>query len=125
MRRLLALILALGGSIVAMAQPPLKAAAGQSPTGPYVGLTWTASATPGASYNVYRTLAASCPSALSGYTELAKGVSGTSYSDTSITAGAYCYVATSVVNGAESQPSNAASVSVQPQPPSGLTATAH
>lgn len=80
-------------------------------------LTWTASTTPGSTVNVYRCSGTGCTPA-----KLASGVTaGGPYTDSTVTAGSYFYYVTAVVNGAESAPSNTATVSISPQPPTGLT----
>jgi fibronectin type 3 domain-containing protein len=86
-----------------------------------IQLTWTASSTSGAVYNVYR-------GAQSGQESLYKSsVSGASYADTSVTAGAtYWYKVTAASNGNESTASNEVSVLAAngtTSPPSNLTAT--
>jgi subtilisin len=76
-------------------------------TGRGVKLTWTASTTPGSSYNVYRTTATS-GSCGSSFSSIAS-TSTTSYKDTSATRGYYyCYYVTAVNSGGESLPSNTA-----------------
>lgn len=83
---------------------------------------WTASPTSGSTVNVYRCAGVSCTN----FAKLASSAPANGpYNDTSITAGAYIYQVTAVVNGAESVPSNTASVTISPQPPTGLTAASH
>lgn len=109
------------------AQPIMHAAAQAGTNGPYIALTWTASPTSGATYNIYRTTTSgTCPTTVSGYTSIISGVTGTSYSDTTATSVAvYCYVVTASGGGLQSAPSNSAAVAVLPQPPTGLSATSH
>jgi hypothetical protein len=84
-----------------------------------ITLSWTASTTAGGTVNVYRCIGASCTT----FTQLTTGITAAGpYTDSSVTAGAYSYYVTSVVNGAESIASNTATISVLPQPPTGLVA---
>lgn len=87
-----------------------------------ISLSWTASTDAGATYNVYR-LAGACPATgTAGFTKLtAAPVTGTAYSDGTVTPGTYCYYATSELSGAESIPSNLVSVVILPAPPTSLT----
>jgi hypothetical protein len=95
------------------AKTPLGAQA--TPTGAV--LSWTASTTAGSTVNVYRCAGAGCTP-----TKLTTGVVAAGpYTDTTVTAGAYSYYVTAVVNGAESGPSNTATVTISPNPPTGLT----
>jgi hypothetical protein len=89
-----------------------------------VSLTWTASTDGGASYNVYR-LSGACPTAgTSGFSKLtATPVTATSYTDSTVTPGTYCYYATAVLGGAESVPSNLASAVILPGAPTAVSAT--
>src|ERR1700682_5201994 len=89
-----------------------------------VSLSWTASTDNVAGYNIYR-LAGACPtSGSTGFTKITAAiVTGTTYTDSSITPGAYCYYATSTLNGAESAPSNFASAVILPAPPTALSTT--
>lgn len=76
----------------------------------YVTLTWTASTTPGVTgYNIYRSLTTGGT-----YTKLTPtAVSGTTYTDSNVTAGiTYYYVATALVGSSESGYSNQASATV-------------
>jgi hypothetical protein len=93
----------------------LKAVSASS--GHSVALKWTASTDAGVAYSIYR-LAGTCPSTstLTGFSKIAIGLTTTSYSD-AVTAGAFCYTATATLNGAESIPSNSASVTVAPAAP--------
>ena len=84
-----------------------------------VNLAWTASATPGSTVNVYRCAGVSCTA----FSKLTTGVAAAGpYVDTTATAGAYSYYVTAVVSGVESVPSNTATVTIAPLPPTGLTA---
>ena len=86
-----------------------------------VGLSWTAA--PGvSSYNIARSLVAGGP-----YATIATGVSGTTYTDTSVTNGtAYHYVVVSVSSAAGTQSAEAAATPNVPAPaaPLNLVATA-
>jgi fibronectin type 3 domain-containing protein len=80
-----------------------------------VRLSWTASsdaaANPSLTYNVYR--AAACPEQFAKINSAP--VTGTSYVDTNIGAGAaYCYQVTAVLSSVESVPSNQAVAAVPP-----------
>jgi fibronectin type 3 domain-containing protein len=87
-----------------------------------VSLTWTASTDGGVSYNIYR-FSGACPSSgTSGFSKITgTPVSGTAYTDSTVAAGTYCYYATSVLNGAESAPSNLASAVILPASPTALS----
>ena len=87
-----------------------------------VSLAWTASIDSGSSYNLYR-FSGACPaSGTSGFTKItATPITGTSYTDSTVVAGTYCYYATSVLNGAESIPSNLASAVILPGAPASLS----
>jgi chitinase len=89
-----------------------------------VSLSWTASTDSVAGYFVYR-FAGACPtSGTSGFTKITTtAVTGTSYADSTVAAGAYCYYATSVLNGVESAPSNFASAVILPAAPTSLSVT--
>ena len=81
-------------------------------------LNWTASSTPGVTYNVYRATASTGP-----YTTPlnVSPITGTTYTDTSVQAGqTYYYVTTAVANGTQSAFSNAVPATI----PSLLTAIA-
>ncbi|MDQ7094238.1 Ig-like domain-containing protein [Desulfosporosinus sp. PR] len=72
-----------------------------------ISLAWDG-VTGATSYNMKRSTTAGGP-----YTSIAQNVSGTSYSDTSVTAGtAYYYVVTAITSGGESANSNEASATV-------------
>jgi hypothetical protein len=101
-----------------------------------VALTWTAStdaaANPTLTYNVYR-LNGACPATAptsvsgSGFTKLnAAAITTTTFSDSGIAPGTYCYFATAFLNTTESIPSNDAAGIVQPKPPTsfGISAVA-
>ena len=87
-----------------------------------VSLKWNASADAASNYNVYR-LSGACPtSGTTGFTKItATAVSGTAYSDSGVAAGTYCYYVTSVLNGAESMPSNLALAVILPAAPTSLS----
>jgi hypothetical protein len=75
-----------------------------------VQLTWLASpdaaANPSLTYNVYRSL--TCDGTFSKLNS--SPVANTSYLDTSVLAGSYCYQVTSLLSGIEGSPSNQAAV---------------
>lgn len=125
MKRIAAVLALLLVSVIPMLAAPhgtLAAAASPAPSGlgSSVTLTWTASSTPGGTVNVYRCVGASCTN----LTQLTTGVVAAGpYTDLTVTAGAYSYYVTALVNGAESLPSNTATVTVRPQPPTGLAGT--
>ncbi|HEY2823073.1 MAG TPA: hypothetical protein VGJ06_18655 [Candidatus Acidoferrum sp.] len=85
-------------------------------------LSWTASSDAAANsalgYNVYR-LAGACPaSGTAGFTKLnSTPVTTTTYSDTTIGPGSFCYYVTATLNGAESVPSNTAPAVILPGAP--------
>jgi hypothetical protein len=89
-------------------------------------LSWTASsdaaANPTLGYNVYR-LAGACPaSGTAGFTKLtATPLKTTTFSDTTVSLGTFCYYVTATLNGAESVPSNTASAVILPGPATVLT----
>lgn len=85
-------------------------------------ITWTNSPdTPNT--NVYR-LSGACPATLTGFTLLTPTPVATgTYTDATITPGAYCYYVTAVVGGAESAPSPTASATVLPASPSAIVIT--
>lgn len=96
-------------------------------SGKTVAVTWTASVTPGVSYNVYRANHGCSDS--SGFNKLNSVlITTTNYDDLNVAAGTYCYYATSYLQSAdpsESEPSNKAEVIIQtqPVPPTNLTVT--
>jgi Malectin domain/F5/8 type C domain/Fibronectin type III domain len=92
-----------------------------------INLAWTASPTPGVTYNVHR-------STTSGFTpstsnQIASGIPGLTYGDSGLVASTtYYYAVTASNSTGTSSPSNQANATTsaaagQPQPPSGLTAT--
>ena len=117
-----------GGSSVpsneASATPFLAAPTALTETGgeKQVTLAWTAPANvTGATYSVYRGTAAGGESA----TAVAAGLTTATYSDAGLTDGTtYFYVVKTLANGDVSAPSNEASATADPTPPTGLTATA-
>ena len=104
------------GSVVLAGPVPMAAQA----TTHGVKLTWVASTTAGVGYNIYRGSVTGGP-----YTQIASGVSNTSYLDSTGTGGTtYYYVVTAVLAGVESQYSNEAHATflVTPAAPTGLQA---
>ena len=89
-----------------------------------VSLTWTASTDTVAGYFIYRS-AGPCPIAgTSGFTKInSTAVTGTAYTDSTVTPGAYCYYATSILNGVESVPSNLVAAVILPAAPTALSVT--
>jgi hypothetical protein len=85
-----------------------------------VTLTWTASPDGGV-VTVYRAIG-TCSTSLT-FTSITSGVAGTTYADSALAPGRYCYQVTTVVNGAESVPSNQAQAVILPSSPSSLTLT--
>lgn len=83
-----------------------------------VTLTWVASSDGGV-YTMYRATGV-CSSTLT-FTPLSVGITSTTYVDSGISPGKFCYQVTTVVNGAESLPSNQAQAVILPVAPSGLT----
>lgn len=88
-----------------------------------VSLAWTASTDGGVSYNVYR-LAGACPAAgTTGFSKItATPLAATTFIDSTVAPGTYCYYATAVLNGAESVPSNLASAVILPAAPAAVSA---
>lgn len=84
-------------------------------------LTWTASPDGGV-YTVYRATG-TCSSTLT-FSSISVGVTGTTYADAGLAPGKFCYQVTTVVNGAESVPSNQAQAVILPSPPSALVVSA-
>lgn len=95
-----------------------------------VTLSWTASTdattNPALTYNMYR-LNGACPAAApaaisgSGFTKQnATPLATTTFTDSSVSPGVYCYFASAFVNSAESIPSNDASAIIQPKSPTSL-----
>jgi hypothetical protein len=98
-----------------------------------VALTWTAStdaaANPTLTYNVYR-LNGACPATAptsvsgSGFTKLnTAAITTTTFSDSGIAPGTYCYFSTAFLNATESIPSNTAQALVAPAAPTSLGVT--
>lgn len=94
-------------------------------------ISWTASTTPGVTYNVYR--APSTGGMCGAYVLITSNVTGTSYGDLSSglsNSTSYCYEVDAMESGALSGPSNVATITTpatwpsNPLPPSGCTATA-
>jgi hypothetical protein len=86
-----------------------------------VALSWTASADPGVSYNIYRLSGACLAASTSGFSKItATPLTATTYTDSIVTPGTYCYYATSVFNGAESVPSNLAPAVILPAAPTAV-----
>jgi len=82
-------------------------------------LNWTAStdAVPSSTYSVFR-MAGACPAAPNtSFTLLASGVTGTTYTDTTITVGTWCYYVEQVQNGTNSAPSDLAGGTAAPFAP--------
>jgi hypothetical protein len=84
-------------------------------------LTWVASVDVVDGYNIYRSASAGAEtgSPINGTTP----VTGTTFTDTNVTDGAFFYVARAVKGGVESVNSNEAEATILPAAPSGLTAT--
>ena len=74
-----------------------------------VALSWTASATSGATYNVYRQQACS-----GNFTQInGSAVTATTYTDAAVASGeTYCYQVTADLSGVESTPSNPAPATI-------------
>lgn len=113
-------------SLTASAANP---ALGGQASGHSNSLTWTASPTPGTTVNLYRANAACSTNPTFGaaiQTGLPAG--GPATDPTTPVAGVnnWCYYVTAVLNGAESVPSNklTLTLTVSPQPPTGLAGTA-
>ena len=89
-----------------------------------VSLSWTASTDPGVNYNVYR-LSGACPATgTAGFSRITPApIAATTFTDSAMSPGTYCYYATSVLNGAESVPSNLAPAVILPGAPAALTTT--
>jgi len=104
--------LILAGLLVLIANVAQAQAAPHSVT-----LNWTAS-TDGGLVTVYR--AAGACSTSSVFASITTGVAVNTYTDTTVTVGAFCYQVTTVVNGQESLPSNQVTARILPQAPSAL-----
>jgi chitodextrinase len=77
-----------------------------------INLSWTASSTSGVTYNVYRSTTTGF--AISSATRIATGVTGTSFSNTGLSASTtFFYLVTAVNSNGESAPSNEASATTQ------------
>ena len=114
MKALAAILVATALSCSALAQTPPHS----------VDLKWTKSADDNgtnATYNAYRTNQL-CGALPLQFAPLASGIAGTSYTDSTVTIGYYCYEVTVTINGAESPNSNTAEARVLPLAPSALTA---
>ena len=87
-----------------------------------VALSWTASTDTVDGYNIYRGTAAGGEAT----TPVNTGgpVTGTTFTDTSVTDGDFFYVARSVKGGVESVNSNEVEAKIVPAPPTSLTVTA-
>lgn len=85
-------------------------------------LTWTASATSGVTYNIYRsTVAGSCQT-----TSLATGLTALTFTDNAVTAGATYFYTVDAQKGGEKSACAAevqVLIPVPPAPPSGFSAT--
>jgi len=98
----------------------------QTPPPHSVVLTWTnsvdAAANPSITYAVYR-LNGACPAVAptavsgSGFTQInTTGITTTTYTDSTVTPGTYCYFGTAFLNSTQSIPSNDAQAIIQPKP---------
>ena len=89
-----------------------------------VSLAWTASTDSGVSYNIYR-LSGACPATgTTGFSKITTApVNATTFMDSVGAPGTYCYYATSVLNGAESVPSNLTPAVILPAAPTALSIT--
>jgi hypothetical protein len=97
-------------ALLALIAFPASAQAAHSVT-----LTWTASTDSGVAYNVYRGSGICPTSGTTGLTKLGSVAVGTlTYTDSTVTPGAYCYYVTATLAGAESKPSNLVGPSILP-----------
>lgn len=99
-----------------------RTAGAQTASAHQITVTWTASTTPNVTYNVYRATAAAGP-----WTAITTGLSVLTFTDTTATPGTqYFYEVDSVLGTNLSGPSNVANATepTNPNPPSGLSATA-
>jgi len=89
-----------------------------------VTLTWTSSTDAGVTYNVYR-LSGACPATVTaGFSKITpSSIAATTFTDSAMAPGTYCYYATSVLNGAESLPSNLATAVILPGAPTAMSTT--
>src|SRR6266849_4853837 len=85
-----------------------------------VTLTWTASSDGGV-YTMYRATGVCSPTLT--FAPLSVGITSTVYVDSGISPGKFCYQVTTVVNSAESLPSNQAQAVILPASPGNLTET--
>jgi hypothetical protein len=85
-----------------------------------VSLTWNDSIDASSSYNLYRSQTSGLYTTPLNASPLASGT--TSFTDSAVTPGTYFYVATSVLNGAESIHSNEAKAVILPAAPTSLVA---
>lgn len=86
-------------------------------------LSWTApsDATSGTTYTIYRA-AEACPAAPdTNFSLLTSGVTTTSYTDSTVTVGTWCYYVEQVQNSTSSAPSNLAGGTAAPNPVAALT----
>ena len=93
-------------------------------SGRTVTLTWTASTTPGVSYNAYR-FAGTCASSTTGTKLNSTPITALTYTDPDVPVGTLCYWTTAFLTASatqESVPSNKAEVTIitQPNPPTNL-----
>ena len=82
-------------------------------------LNWSApsDATSSTTYSIYR-MSGACPAAPgTAFTLLTSGVTGTTYTDNTITVGTWCYYVEQVQNGTNSAPSNMAGGTAAPNAP--------
>lgn len=107
----------------------LRAAVVAVSGGHAVALSWTApsDAVSGSTYNAYR-LNAGCPASVPNPVKGAAGwsvvnasaIAATSFTDSSVGVGNWCYAVTQVQGGAESGPSNSAAAVLLPLPPAAV-----
>lgn len=87
----------------------------------HVDLSWTASTSPGATYNIYRG-SGECSQSNPPATKLnSSPISGLTFSDTTMGLGTFCYGVKAFGGGLESPFSNLVKADVAPLPPSNLT----
>jgi hypothetical protein len=96
-------------------------------SGRSVVLTWTASTTPGVSYNAYRATS-TCAQATTGTKLNSTPITALTYTDPDVPVGTLCYWTTAFLTASatqESVPSNKAEVTIitQPNPPQNLQVT--
>ena len=85
-----------------------------------VPMSWTASVTPGASYNMWRAPGPCTPTPANFVKINAVPITGTAYTDQNVPLGLWCYRSTAFVGTLESVPSNLYGATVNPEPPTGL-----